>query len=156
MAEKQNILFEWNYEDNKNRSPAWYIIAFSLALALIIWGFLSRQYGLSIAVMLVSGIFFFLENNQEDTVQVALSDQGVQVQNHFYDYGKIAWFSLVYHGNQAVYLRMSVKKASTPIISIRIDNTIAQNVRGLLAGYIEETEKQEVSLLEKITHFLKL
>jgi len=38
MAEKsQNILMQWSYEDNKERSPIWYIIALSVAIGLIIW-----------------------------------------------------------------------------------------------------------------------
>lgn len=54
MSEKQNTLFTWEFEDEKQRSPLWYMIALSIAVGLIIWGFLTRQYGMSIVIMLIT------------------------------------------------------------------------------------------------------
>jgi len=68
-----NILYTWNYEDAKDRSPLWYVIALSVAIWLIIWWFLTRQYGMSIVIMLVWGFFYFLENNAEDDISVAIT-----------------------------------------------------------------------------------
>ena len=157
MAEKsQNILMQWSYEDNKERSPIWYIIALSVAIGLIIWWFFTRQYGMSIVVMLISWFFFFLENNTEDEVKVIISDQWIKVQSNFYDYAKINWFYLVYEGDQAIFLRVGVKKNGISTLSLRIDNSIAPEIRTILSNYIEESEKQELTLTEKILHFLKI
>ena len=41
-------------------------------------------------------------------------------------------------------------------MNIRIDNSIASQIRSILPNYIEENSRQEISLLEKITHLLKL
>jgi len=82
-------IYNWQYEDTKNRSPIWYVIALSVAVWLILWGFLTRQYGMSLVIMLVSGFFFFLENNSDENVRVDVSELGIKVQDHFYDYAKI-------------------------------------------------------------------
>lgn len=156
MASEQNILYSWNFEDKKDRSALWYIIALACVIGLAIWGFLTQQYGMSIVVMLVAGFFYFLENNSEDRVQIAISDLGIFVQNNFYDYAQIGGYNLVYDGNQAIYLRLHMKRRGISFMNLKINTAIASDVRPLLAPYIEENAKQDVTLLEKITHLLKL
>jgi len=156
MAENTNLLYSWNYEDTKNRSPIWYIIALSFAIGLIIWWFLTRQYWMSLVIMLIWWLFYFLENNSEDTIWVWITELWIGVQDNFYDYSKIKGFSLVYQWENAVYLRLLINKRGISILNIKIDNTIAKDIRPLLSNYIEENEKQEVSLGEKIIHLLKL
>lgn len=53
MTTTQNILYTWTFEDNKDRSPLWYIIALACMIGLVIWGFVTGQYGMSIVVMLL-------------------------------------------------------------------------------------------------------
>jgi hypothetical protein len=152
----QNILMQWSYEENKDRSPIWYIIALSIAIWLIIWWFFTRQYGMSIVIMLISWFFFFLENNADDQVQVTISEQWIKVQWNFYDYAKISWFYLVYEWEQAIFLRIGVKKNWIRTLSVRIDNFHSPEARRILSHYLEESEKQELSVTEKILHFLKI
>jgi hypothetical protein len=156
MESTSNILYNWNYEDNKNRSPLWYIIALSVAIWLIIWWFLTRQYGMSIVIMLVVWFFYFLENNSEDEVAVEVTDLGIKVQGNFYDYARIWWYSIVYDGERALHLRLLIKKRGIGILNLNINNAIASDIRSILANYIEENEKQEITLSEKIIHLLKL
>lgn len=156
MASSQNVLYSWNFEDSKERSALWYMIALAIAIWLIIWGFLTRQYGMSIVVMLVVGFFYFLENNSEDQVQVVISELGISVQNNFYDFSRIAGYSLVYNEDQAIFLRLHLKKKGISFLNLRIDNAIAAQLRSFLPNFIEENAKQEITFLEKISHILKL
>jgi len=156
MDKANNILYSWDYEDTKDRSAIWYIIALSIAIWLIIWWFLTRQYGMSIVIMLVGGVFYFLENNAEDSVTVHITELGISVQDNFYDYSKIGWFSLIYNWENAIFLRLLIKKRGISILNIKVDNAIARDIRSILWKYIEENEKQEISLTEKIMHLLKL
>ena len=154
--QEQTSLYNWSYEDNKNRSPLWYIIALSVAIWLIIWWFFTRQYWMSIVVMLIVGFFFYIENNSEDTVDVIITELWIKVQDMFYDYSRIAGYSLVYSGDQAMYLRLNLKKRGIGTANLRIDNDIASNIRQILPNYIQEQDQQEVTLTERILHMLKL
>ncbi len=156
MADSQNILYEWDYDDTRVRSPRWYIIALSIAIGLIIWGFITRQYGMSIVIMLLSGLMFFLENNSEDEVHVSISDMGIKVQDSFYDYSRINSYSFVYHGEDAVYLRLFVQKSGIRVLNIKINNEIAKALQNILPNYITEDPKQDVTFLEKVIHILQL
>jgi len=156
MKQNQNILYEWEYDDIKNRSSLWYIIALSIAISLIIWWFISGQYGLSIAVMLVSWIFFFLENNSEDRVRAVILDSGIKAQDAFYEFWKISAFRIAYEWDQAIFLRLNIQRKTSKIVTLRIDNSIAQDIRRILLWYIEESDREDIGILEKITHYLKL
>lgn len=156
METKSDILYNWNYEDNKSRSPLWYIIALSIAIGLIIWWFLTRQYGMSIVVMLVVWFFYFLENNSEDRVAVEVTDLGIKVQWNFYDYSRIGWYSIVYSWENALHLRLLMKKRGISVLNLNVNNVIASDLRSILPNYIEENEKQEITLWERIIHLLKL
>lgn len=156
MTNKADILYSWIFEDTKNRSPLWYMIALSIAIGLIIWGFVTKQYWMSIVIMLIIGFFYFLENNSEDRVSVEITELWIRVQNIFYDYSRINSYSIVYDQDRAIYLRLHLKKTWVGFANLNIDNTKAAELRSILPNFIEENPKQEISLLEKITHFLQL
>ena len=156
MAQNANILYSWNYEDIQDRSPLWYMLAASIAIGLIIWGFLTRQYGMSIVIMLAAWFFYYLENNSEDHVSVEISELWIKVQDMFYDYAKIWKYSIVYEWDRAVFLRLAINKRGIWVLNIKLDNTIAAQVRSILPNFIEESEKQEISFSEKLISFLKL
>lgn len=151
-----NLLYSWDYEDTKDRSPIWYMVALSGAIGIVIWWFLTRQYGMSIVVMLAWGFFYFLENNAEDSLSIRITELWIWIQENFYDYSKIGGFSLVYSWENAVFLRLVIKKRGISILNIKVDNTIARDIRPILWNYIEENEKQEITFSEKIMHLLKL
>lgn len=153
---EQANLIEWSYEDSKNRGPIWYTIALSILLGLIIWGILSGQYGLSFAVMLVGGMYYYFDNDEDELTRVAINERGIGVQNRFYDFGKIAGFFLIYSGDQAVYLRLILKKNTIKQLDIRVDNSIAQELRETLASYIPESEQQDISMVDRLIMLLKL
>jgi len=39
-----DLLYLWSFDSKKNRSSLWYVIVLSIAIGLIIWGFLSKQF----------------------------------------------------------------------------------------------------------------
>lgn len=156
MAENDNLLYTWSYEDTKDRSPIWYMLALSAAIWIIIWWFLTRQYGMSIVVMLAGWFYYFLENNAEDSVSIGITQLWVRVQENFYDYSKIGGFSLVYNWENAVFLRLAIKKRGISVLNIKVDNNIARDIRPILGNYTTESEKQDITLTEKIMHLLKL
>jgi len=49
-----------------------------------------------------------------------------------------------------------MKKRGISVLNLNIDNSIASEIRTILPNYIEENEKQEITLSERIIHLLKL
>ncbi len=150
------ILYSWRFSNDKNRGNLWYIIALSIVIWLVVWWFLSRQYPLSFLIILITGVYFFVENNSEEHVDISLTHLWVKVNNSFYDYSKIESYSLIYNGEYAVILRLTLIKKWLKYIDIKIDNDIAIVLKEILPNYIKQDEKWELNFTDKLIQILKL
>lgn len=151
-----DILYSWEFEDKKDRWPYWYIIALSIIIWIAIWGFMTGQYGMSFVVLFISWIFYFIENNSEDIVNVILTDVWIQIWKNFYEYTKIANYSYIYENDTPIFLRLVINKVSLKNMDLNIDQEIIQNLKNILPNYMEEDTKWELSMMEKMIHKLKL
>ncbi len=150
------MLYSWEFNSEKQRSALWYTLAISIVIGLVIWGFLTKQYGMSFVILLISGIFYYLENNSEEIINVDITGLGIGVGQKFYDYGNIDSYTLIYAGNKAVYIRLNLIKKWIRYIDLHIDNEIAENLQSILPSFITENGKQDLSLSDKIIAWMKL
>jgi len=134
----------------------WYIIAISLIIWLIIWWFLVKQYWLSFVLILISGLFYFIENNSSDTVSVNINELWINADNNFYDFAWISSFSILYEEQNAILVRFFLTKKWMKILDLEIDNKIAIDLKSILPNFIKENEKASMSNTDKIIRLLKL
>jgi len=151
-----NTLYTWTFEDKKDRSPVWYIIAFSVVVGLAVWWFLTKQYGMSFVVLLVAGVAFFVENNSEDHIQVRINELGMKVGEKFYDFSRINSYTFMYSWENAVLMRLSLNQRGIKMIDLKVDNTITSELKGILPNFIEENPQKDMSLVDRMIHLLKL
>lgn len=150
-------MFNWQFSNKKERSSSWYIWAIVVALALVIWGYLTTQYILSIVVILLVWVFFLIENNSPEIVSVTIDENGVLISESFYDFPKIETFAVIYNSNVPLYLRIRFKSRWLKIVDIPLEWKInAADLRAFLLQYIEEDSKTEMSTTDKLVNFLKL
>lgn len=152
----QSILTTWTFEDNKNRGPLWYIIAFSIAIWLCIWWFLTKQYWMSFIVLLITWLTYYIDINSDDTIQVKVSTIGIHIWEAFYEYPKIHSFTIIYIDEQPIYLRLFLKKRWLNKTDIFINETIAAQLLEILPNYIQENDRWQMTNSEKIINKLKL
>lgn len=151
-----NLIYKWNFSDNKNRGRFWYIIAISIVLWIAIWWVLTKQYWLTIIILLVAWVTFFIENNSAEIIEVKVSDLWIKIWEYFYDYHKIEKYWFIYNWENAEFLRIYLNKSALKNIDLKIDNKICQDLKSILSQYLEESEKSELSWSEKLINFLKL
>lgn len=151
-----NIIYSWKFEDKKNRWASWYTIALAIVIWLAIWWFLTKQYGMSFIVLLVAWVFYFLDNNSEDFLDVNLTDLGIQIWQSFYDYSKVENFTYIYDGAKPELLRLSINRTWIKNIDLKIDEKIIIDLKNILPNYLQENPKWELSFVEKIIWKLKL
>lgn len=152
----QDILYSWKFESKKERWSLWYVIALSVVIGLVIWGFFTTQYGMSFIVLLVAGVTYFVENNLEDEIEVTLTPLWIKISENFFDYPKIESFSLIYEKENAVLLRLKINKKGIRVFDLEVNNDIALKLKEILPAFVQEDEKGELSFIEKITRLLKL
>lgn len=150
------MIYSWNFSTEKNRWTSWFLIRATIMIAFVIWGFLSKVYMMSIAILLVSGIYFFTENNSESEVEVQISDLWIKVWNSFFDFSKISSYSFIYEDENAVLLRLKLIAKWFKILDLKIDNNITRDLKAILPSYIAEDPKEDFSNMEKIIRLLKL
>lgn len=153
---RNDILYTWNFSDNREKSALWYTIALSLAGWLIVFWFLTKLYWMSIVLLLIIWLYFLLENNADESVQVEIKNLGISIQWSFYDYSRIESFRFIYDESEAIYLRLNIQKSWIKSMNIRVDNEIVSIIRPILSQFIQEDAKWDISTLEKIIHKLKL
>ncbi len=151
-----NIIYSWKFEDKKNRWTSWYTIALAVVIWLAIWWFLTKQYGMSFIVLLVAWIFYFLENNSEDKIDVYLTDLWIQIWQSFYDYSKIESYTYIYNWSKPELLRLSINRTWIKNIDLIIDENIVLDLKNVLPQYLQENPKWELTFVEKIIGRLKL
>lgn len=149
-------IYSWTFEDNKNRWALWYTIALSLVIWLTIWWFFTQQYWMSFIVLLIAWLFYFVENNSEDTVEVQVKELWLNIAWVFYNFENIDSFWIVYKWEEPFLLRLNLNKKWLKNIDVKINSKIVNEVKSVLSDFIEETPKIELSFSEKFIKLLKL
>jgi len=153
---EQNTLYSWDFNGEKNRWALWYTLGASAVIGLVIWGFLTKQYGMSFVILLLTGLFYYLENNSNKIIHVDVTSLWISIDNSFYDYGNIASYTMIYTDKYAVYLRLNLTQKWIKNIDLHIDNEIADTLKDILPNYITENPQKKLTLTEKIIHWIQL
>jgi len=149
-------MYFWSYSNEKNRGKLWYTIALSIVIGMVTWGFLTKQYVMGFLIILVAGVTFFLENNQDPNTRVAITPLGIKINQTFYDFSKISFYSLIYDWEYAVILRLWLIKKGLKYVDIKVDNEIALVLKEILPAYLSQDESQEFDLIDRLIRMLKL
>jgi hypothetical protein len=103
-------MFSWNIVTQNTKGVGWYMTAGIISLAFIIWGIFVGLYALSIVVFIFVGVYILMENNAPEMTQIAVDENGININGGFYDYPSIEEFSIVYDNRKAILLRLKLKK----------------------------------------------
>lgn len=134
------------------------MIAGILSLTFIIWGIFVGLYVLSIVVFIFIGVYLLMENNAPEITQIAVDEDGININGGFYDYPSIEEFFIVYDNRKAILLRLKLKKKWLNTIDIDITPDVnSYELRTFLLQYIQESEKWgELTNSERLMRYLKI
>lgn len=149
-------IYKWTFEDKKDRGSMWYITALSIVIWLSIWWFFTKQYAMSFIVLLIAWLYYFVENNSEDNIEVQIQELWIIIAWVFYDYESIGSFWVIYNWSNPIMLRLNLIKKWLKSIDVIINIDNLPKIRSVLSSYLEETPKVELSLSEKFIKILKL
>jgi len=152
-----NILCSWQFDSKKSRWATWYIVVLSIAIWLIIWWFLSKQFWMSFVIIILIWLVFYIENNWEDIVWVNIIQQWIKIWSSFYSFSEIKNYRIIYENENAVLLKLNLlKKVWIVSIDINIDNTIVVDIKNILINFIEEKTDRQLTFIEKMMRILKI
>lgn len=149
-------IYEWEFDDTKDRWTLWYVIALSVVIWLSIWWFFTKQYWMSFIVLLIAWLAYFVENNSEDIIKVQINNLWIKISETFYNYSHISSYAIIYRWEEAELLRLFLNKKWIKSIDVKINNNIVDNIRNAINNNLNEEAKIELTFLEKIIQILKL
>ncbi len=149
------ILYSWNFSTEKERWKFWYTIALALVIWIVIRGFIMKQWGLSFVVMIIAWVYLFIENSSDSKIEVKVSDLWIFVNNSFYEFAKMAWYSIIYEDSEPIFLRLYLK-TWIKILDLDINMQVAKELKNILWNYLEENENWKLTFWDKIIRMLKL
>ena len=135
------------YEE-KERSPDWFWALGVTVVTSSIASIIFENYFFA-ALLILSGILLgFFANKKPDIAYYELTTKGLKIRNRLYPYENIKsfWVQLDRSGetNLKPTLFIHSERAFMPILSIPIDETIAENIHSImLSQNIEEVEMKE-------------
>ncbi|MDP5039106.1 MAG: hypothetical protein NWP80_01510 [Candidatus Gracilibacteria bacterium] len=154
----QDFNYNWSFSNDKQRGALWYIIAISIVIGFVIWGFFSKQYIMSFLTILISGVYFFIENNSGDFTNINIDKNGINIDGSFYQYSGIEGYFFMFYNGKPQYIRIILKsKIALKYIDLGINEDILDNLKEILPNFIPELKENiDVPFTDKVIKLLKL
>ena len=127
-------------------------------LFLVIYGILQWLYMMSIAAFLFAWVYIMRENNSAPIVDVQVTENGIQIQDTFYDYPQITNFAILYDQQVARILRIALRKWITPSIDIPLvsEEVNVSELKNFLLNYLSENTNAEFSKSDRVIQAMRL
>lgn len=153
-----NISWQVPEYEKPERDKRWYIIAAVLAMAMLLYAFVTDNF-LFMGIIILTAFILFLHDSQEpEQVTVALSDEGVVIGRKFYDYDELKNFGIVYKPNiGAKNLYFEFKSPMKQRLSIPLMEQDPLVIRKELLRYLpEDLDRTNRPLSEQLSRLLKI
>ncbi|MDO8676194.1 MAG: hypothetical protein Q7K16_00850 [Candidatus Azambacteria bacterium] len=147
---------DWKIEepDHLPKNAEWFWALSILALALIVFSILLKNYLLIIIVALAAFVIYVRKNKRRELIDFRLDNQGLHIDHRFYPYENFEsfWiFPAQFEQRIEREIAFHFKKHLTPLLIIPFYNNDETSIRKTLNKYLEETEENEsfIDLLRK-------
>jgi hypothetical protein len=152
------LLWEYSEADRYDRSGTWYFVMGSVALGLLLYSLASGNFLFALIVVMATLVVYLSSTHpKEESVVVAVTEEGINVGGAFYAYGEISHFWLIYEPPAVKSLYLDFKEPWKPRVVLDLDEQNPNEVREVLGAYIvEDLTKDEEPLVDVIGRALKL
>jgi len=152
------ILASWQFPEfiKYKRSWAWYIIASLIALALIIYAILVKNYLFAFIVILIAFVILLYEIKEPILIKFNITEEGLELEDHFYPYKEIKNFWIIYEPPEVKRLYFEFK-GLRPRLSIPLLDQNPLKIREIFLNFLnEDLEKEEESTSDFLERKFKL
>lgn len=140
-----DIIEEWEVKEYEQyaRPRSWYILMGIIGSLLLLYSIVTGNLLFS-AIIILSGIILFLQNNQPaQQIPVAITDLGVIVGNRFYPYKELSSFFMVYRPPEVKMLFIQPKTTVRPMLRIPLIDQNPVQLRAQLRKFLQEDLDRE-------------
>ena len=146
----------WEYPPHE-RSRAWFVLAAIAGAILLVIAITSVNYLFAIIILLMGVILLINGLRHPDRVEVHVTDQGVVVGDHYYDYKDIKDFSIIYEPPEIKLLYIDFNRLLDPMVVIPLEDVDPNDVRDSLLPYVfENLKREDETLTDMLRRMYKL
>jgi len=139
------------------RGAIWYVIAFTLAGAGILYALYSRNFLFAFLIIILSLIIFLHHTREPANLQIAITELGILINNKFYRFRDISSFWIIYEPPLTKNLYFQLAESFRPPFAVSLADEDPLTLRRTLLQYVaEDLDKKEEPLSDLLWRLLKL
>lgn len=145
----RHVLISWSapehpyYEKNSN----WYTAVLIIAAAIAIASLFFRNFLFAVLSLVAGFAFALFGARRPRTVEVAITGQGIRVENKLFPYKRLGTFCILEHHEEGAALSVTVRRSLVPRLHIPLDEAPAEEIVEALVQFIPY-EAHEESLVD--------
>jgi len=150
--------FAWSFPEfnQHERSKRWYIWAGVAILFLLIFSIYTADYLFAI-IVIISSLIILLFQRSSNRVEFKITEDGVIVNNNFFDYQELKNFYIIYQPPEIKSLYFESKSILRPRIPVSLEDQNPVKIREVLLKHLEEDlEKEKEPISEQFSRMFKL
>lgn len=151
-ADFSEINWEIEEPDFTPKTTEWFWALGILALALIVFSILLKNYLLIIIIALAIFIIYSSKNKKPELINFRLDNDGLYIEYKFYPYdGFESFWIFEAHADKERELALRYKRHLAPLLILPFHSDDEPKIRKILNEYLPESEEQEslIDLLRK-------
>lgn len=154
------ILHQWEFPEYErhNRGPVWYVLAFAIGTALIVYALKDGNPLFALIILLFALILFTNHRQEPMQLNFTMYETGIQVGDTFFLFREIETFSVIYEPPTVKVLYLMPKnRVLRGEITIPLRDQNPVEVRRMLLEYLkEDLDRDEETHNDKLGRLLKL
>ncbi len=156
MPSEPEIFLTWEAPEYKHypKNFGWYVTFFAIAILLIGFLAISKDYFGAISLFILALIAFLYTKHRPEVLQIAISDKGVHLDDLHIPHSDIKHFWVVDNErHKTLILETNVYLNKTIVLELVDQDPDA--VRGVLGLFAREHENTQETLAQKVMHRFK-
>jgi len=140
---------------NYERSQRWYLV-YGIVIALILFLSIFTRNFLFALIVVMAAMIIALFHRTKGEVEFLITEDGIMVNDRFYDYKDLKNFFIIYEPPQIKSLYFEPKSLLNPRIPINLEDQDPVQIREILKQYLQEDLNREYEpITDQLSRFLK-
>lgn len=154
----QELSWEIDEFTKHPRTKKWYIIAGIVALGLITYAIIDKNYFFALIILISSGIIIFYDQEPVRKISFTISYDGVTMGNKFYSFEEMTNFYIIFRPKEDVKkIFFEFKNPLKHRLSIPLNEQDPVEIRNYLLQYLDEDlTKEHEPLTEGLAKIFRL
>lgn len=147
----QDILMQWEAPEFKQvqRPQQWYIFFAVIGILFVVYAIFTANYLFALIVVILAIVLNQFFHKKPETINVALTREGVAIDNDFYPYASdLTSFWILYSPPDVKKLTLERGSSVQPNLTIELEEQNPLKIREILLNYLPEDVEQEESQID--------